>query len=226
MLAVRRQRDGRLGGRLPRRCYYLGRKGGEALVRKRFSGDERRARDGALQRYGVMAVLVPCLLPPPAPFKIFVLLAGVAGISARAVADAPSPSAAACRYLALGHARGRVRRAGDDATCASTAPAASLVAVGVLAVGFGAYLLWTKAPGGQRPIRSRMTDRSPDDPELSVVIPIRNEAPSLVELHRELTETLTAWGRPVRDHRRRRRQHGRELCRSWRGCRRAIRACA
>ncbi len=32
--------------------------------------------------------------------------------------------------------------------------------------------------------------------ELSVVIPIRNEAPSLVELHRELTETLTAWGRP------------------------------
>jgi glycosyltransferase involved in cell wall biosynthesis len=32
--------------------------------------------------------------------------------------------------------------------------------------------------------------------ELSVVIPIRNEAASLVELHRELTETLTAWGRP------------------------------
>jgi len=33
-------------------------------------------------------------------------------------------------------------------------------------------------------------------PELSVVIPIRNEAPSLKELHRELTDTLTAWGRP------------------------------
>ena len=33
-------------------------------------------------------------------------------------------------------------------------------------------------------------------PELSVVIPIRNEAASLVELHCELTETLTAWGRP------------------------------
>ena len=29
-----------------------------------------------------MAVLIPSLLPPPAPFKIFVLLAGVAGISA------------------------------------------------------------------------------------------------------------------------------------------------
>jgi glycosyltransferase involved in cell wall biosynthesis len=32
--------------------------------------------------------------------------------------------------------------------------------------------------------------------ELSVVIPIRDEAPSLVELHREFTETLTAWGHP------------------------------
>jgi glycosyltransferase involved in cell wall biosynthesis len=34
------------------------------------------------------------------------------------------------------------------------------------------------------------------DVELSVVIPIRNEAPSLVTLHRELTDTLTGWGRP------------------------------
>ena len=32
-------------------------------------------------------------------------------------------------------------------------------------------------------------------PELSIVIPIRNEAPSLKELHSELTETLTRWGR-------------------------------
>ena len=32
-------------------------------------------------------------------------------------------------------------------------------------------------------------------PALSIVIPIRNEAPSLKELHRELTETLTRWGR-------------------------------
>jgi glycosyltransferase involved in cell wall biosynthesis len=33
-------------------------------------------------------------------------------------------------------------------------------------------------------------------PDLSVVIPIHNEAPSLAVLHRELTETLTRWGRP------------------------------
>jgi glycosyltransferase involved in cell wall biosynthesis len=32
-------------------------------------------------------------------------------------------------------------------------------------------------------------------PDLSVVIPIHNEAPNLEPLHRELTETLVAWGR-------------------------------
>src|SRR5438477_5504796 len=31
--------------------------------------------------------------------------------------------------------------------------------------------------------------------ELSVVIPVRDEAPSIGEMHRELTETLDAWGR-------------------------------
>ena len=32
--------------------------------------------------------------------------------------------------------------------------------------------------------------------DLSVVIPIRNEARALEELHREITQTLTRWGRP------------------------------
>jgi glycosyltransferase involved in cell wall biosynthesis len=32
--------------------------------------------------------------------------------------------------------------------------------------------------------------------ELSVIVPVRNEAACLEELHRELTQTLDAWGRP------------------------------
>jgi membrane protein YqaA with SNARE-associated domain len=60
--------------------YYVGRKGGEALMRRRFKG--RGARAMALfDRYGVLAVTVPALLPPPAPFKLFVILAGVARVS-------------------------------------------------------------------------------------------------------------------------------------------------
>jgi membrane protein YqaA with SNARE-associated domain len=61
--------------------YAVGRKGGEALLRKTFA-DERLARvQRWYQRHGVLAVIVPSLLPPPAPFKIFVLSAGTFGIS-------------------------------------------------------------------------------------------------------------------------------------------------
>jgi glycosyltransferase involved in cell wall biosynthesis len=34
------------------------------------------------------------------------------------------------------------------------------------------------------------------NPDLSVVIPVKNEAPGLAQLHQELTETLIRWGRP------------------------------
>ena len=61
--------------------YYVSRRGGEALIRSKF-GTARVARAmGLVQRHGLLALLVPALLPPPAPFKLFVLLAGVAGIS-------------------------------------------------------------------------------------------------------------------------------------------------
>jgi membrane protein YqaA with SNARE-associated domain len=63
--------------------YYLGYKGEESLVRKRFNPVSVDRTLAQFRRYGVMAVLVPSLLPPPAPFKIFVLLAGVAGIPVR-----------------------------------------------------------------------------------------------------------------------------------------------
>jgi len=61
--------------------YSVGRKGGEAFLRKTFA-DERVARvQRWFQRHGVLAVIVPSLLPPPTPFKIFVLSAGTFGIS-------------------------------------------------------------------------------------------------------------------------------------------------
>jgi uncharacterized membrane protein YdjX (TVP38/TMEM64 family) len=33
-----------------------------------------------MRKYGALALIVPALLPPPAPFKIFVLMGGVAKI--------------------------------------------------------------------------------------------------------------------------------------------------
>lgn len=60
--------------------YALGRRGGEALVRRRFSGPRVARALELSKRYGVLAIAVPSILPPPAPFKIFVLLAGVAAV--------------------------------------------------------------------------------------------------------------------------------------------------
>lgn len=129
--------------------HYLGRKGGEALVRKKFTGEKIERAMAALQRNGVMAVLVPCLLPPPAPFKIFILLAGVVGISAARLAIALAIGRG-LRYIVLGvlavtygeRAMAYVRDHGSSV---------SLAAVGVLALAFAAYLLWSKARAGKRP---------------------------------------------------------------------------
>ena len=61
--------------------YMVGRKGGEALLQRRFSHDRiLRIRHWYL-KYGVLAIVVPSLLPPPTPFKVFVLAAGAFGIS-------------------------------------------------------------------------------------------------------------------------------------------------
>jgi membrane protein YqaA with SNARE-associated domain len=61
--------------------YSVGRKGGERFLRRTFA-DERLAKvQSWYQRHGILAVIVPSLLPPPTPFKIFVLSAGTFGIS-------------------------------------------------------------------------------------------------------------------------------------------------
>ena len=60
--------------------YLLARKGGERVMRKMVSTHRiERARE-TFQRWGLLAVLVPSMLPPPAPLKVFVLLAGVVQI--------------------------------------------------------------------------------------------------------------------------------------------------
>lgn len=61
--------------------YGIGRKGEEALIRKRFSGPRSERALALFNRFGMLAVLVPAILPPPAPFKIFVILAGASRMS-------------------------------------------------------------------------------------------------------------------------------------------------
>ena len=82
--------------------YRVGRKGGEAFLRKRF---HERHVDRALdvfRRHGILSILVPSLLPPPMPFKIFVLAAGVSGMSDVRLSRSRSRSAARSRYFGVG----------------------------------------------------------------------------------------------------------------------------
>jgi membrane protein YqaA with SNARE-associated domain len=60
--------------------YTVARRGGEAFLRKRFKGHYVDAAMERFRRYGLLAILIPSILPPPTPFKIFVLAAGVAKV--------------------------------------------------------------------------------------------------------------------------------------------------
>ncbi len=125
--------------------YILGRKGGDALVRRRFGGPRLEQAMALSQRFGVLAVAVPAILPPPAPFKVFVVLAGVARVPAWQFAIAVA-SGRGFRYFAEA---ALAVRYGDDAIAfiqtngrvVSIALAVTMLAGGI------AYVVWRRRQG-------------------------------------------------------------------------------
>jgi membrane protein YqaA with SNARE-associated domain len=57
--------------------YVVGRRGGDALLRTRFGSGRMQRITRIFQQRGLLALVVVALLPPPAPFKAFVLLGGI-----------------------------------------------------------------------------------------------------------------------------------------------------
>jgi membrane protein YqaA with SNARE-associated domain len=55
--------------------YFAARKGGEKVLKK-FSPEKRARVQDLLDRYDILAMLLASVLPPPFPFKLFVLSAG------------------------------------------------------------------------------------------------------------------------------------------------------
>ena len=55
--------------------YFIALKGGQAALRK-FSAEKRAKVQKALDEYDIWAMLVAAVMPPPFPFKLFVLSAG------------------------------------------------------------------------------------------------------------------------------------------------------
>jgi membrane protein YqaA with SNARE-associated domain len=56
--------------------YSIMRRGGQAVMRRRFSAENIARVERAYARFGFLALAIPALLPPPMPFKIFVATAG------------------------------------------------------------------------------------------------------------------------------------------------------
>lgn len=56
--------------------YYIGRKGEEVLLEKRIPKRRLESIRRAFERHEFLALMVPAMLPPPTPFKFFVLTAG------------------------------------------------------------------------------------------------------------------------------------------------------
>lgn len=81
--------------------YLLAEKGGAVFLGRRLQGPSLQRILGLYRRHGLLALMVPALLPPPAPFKLFVLAAGLANVRPLAFVTAITVARGA-RYLALG----------------------------------------------------------------------------------------------------------------------------
>lgn len=63
--------------------YTVGRKGGYPMLSRKFSLQAIERAERLFKKYGLLTVFIPSILPPPMPFKIFVLSAGVFRLRAR-----------------------------------------------------------------------------------------------------------------------------------------------
>jgi membrane protein YqaA with SNARE-associated domain len=57
--------------------YLLGRAGGELFLLKRINREKFEALRNRFERQEFLAVMIPSMLPPPAPWKVFIFASGV-----------------------------------------------------------------------------------------------------------------------------------------------------
>ena len=81
--------------------YFLAKKGGEALFHRKAGPRGAKIRHW-VEKNGFAGMLVAALLPPPTPFKFFVLAAGVFEVPLLGFASAIA-LARAVRYFAIGY---------------------------------------------------------------------------------------------------------------------------
>jgi len=132
-------------GSLP--LYWIGRRGGEALLHRRFGGPRLAAAVRRYRRSAFAAILVPAFLPPPLPFKIFAVLAGAMALPAWRFAVALALGRGA-RHLSEGVLAATY---GDRAITAFEDHGATVGAVvALVAVTATAAVLWRRVRAGRR----------------------------------------------------------------------------
>jgi membrane protein YqaA with SNARE-associated domain len=120
--------------------YAFARRGGEVFLRKRFSGERVERGLQLYQRHGLLAVVIPSLLPPPTPFKLFVLLAGAAEVSpwkfGAAIAIGRGIRYFGQGYLAVLYGEAAAQLVRENGSAVGIA-----LAVAALAIGVGYYFV-------------------------------------------------------------------------------------
>lgn len=85
--------------------YYISRRAGHRALNRFSEAKQKRVKD-LIDRYDVLSVLVASLLPPPFPFKLFVVSAGVFRLNPVRLALAVA-GGRVFRYLLLGYLAAR-----------------------------------------------------------------------------------------------------------------------
>jgi membrane protein YqaA with SNARE-associated domain len=132
--------------------WYIGRRGGEAFLVRKFGRDRVDQTRATFKKWDILALAVPAMLPPPMPFKVFVLSSGVFGVPYRRFA-ATLVVARGLRYLFWGvmgatygeEALGVLKR--FDAWFGVNASVILSVLALVVVVGAAAYYLRRKPAG-------------------------------------------------------------------------------
>jgi membrane protein YqaA with SNARE-associated domain len=132
-------------------------RGGEAFLRRRVSGARVNRGLALYRRHGLLAVVVPSLLPPPMPFKLFVLLAGAAHVApwkfGAAVVIGRGIRYFGQGYLAVLYGERAAVLVRENGTLVGIALAFLALAIGV------SYYLWRRRAGTAVP-----PDRTGDSP--------------------------------------------------------------
>jgi membrane protein YqaA with SNARE-associated domain len=131
--------------------YLIAERGGEAFLRKRLKAGHIDRGLAIYRRYGVLALMVPAILPPPAPFKLFVLLAGVAEVRPLTFVTAIAV-ARGLRYLVLGALAIRYGDQALELMRTEGRTVALWLAALIVAAALG-WWLWSRRQSRRRPLR-------------------------------------------------------------------------